>query len=95
MPVVRCPNGKTISGSILGQLRYVLSVATNNHQFGVSVRDIISEGYSKSYNPYIRSFKSAKEYYGVWKNLVLHVKQEFGINRLDRIEPHHIESFIE
>ena len=95
MPTIHCPNGKTISGSILGQLNYVLKEATNSGQFGIKVSQILSEGYSKSYNPYIRSFKSAKEYYGVWKNLVLHVKQEFGINRLDRIEPHHIESFIE
>jgi len=95
LPVIRCPDGRTISGSILGQLNFVLKEATNHHRFGVKVRDILNEGYTKQYNPYIRSFKSAKEYYGIWKNLVLYVKQEFGINRLDLIQPQHVEDFIE
>ena len=95
MPVIRCPDGRTISGSILGQLRFVLQEATNNHRFGIKVRDILREGYTKQYNPYIRSFKTAKEYFGVWKNLALYVKKEFGINRLDEIKPQHVEKFIE
>jgi integrase len=95
MPVIRCPDGRTISGSILGQLNYVLKEATNNHRFGVKVKDILEEGYTKQENPYIRSFKTAREYYGIWKNLALYVKREFGINRLDQIQPQHVEKFIE
>ncbi len=95
MPTIKCPDGRTISGSILGQLNYVLKEATNNHKFGIKVRDILAEGYTKQENPYIRSFKTAKEYYGIWKNLAIYVKKEFGINRLDEIRPQHIEKFIE
>ncbi len=95
MPTIKCPDGRTISGSILGQLNFVLKEATNNHKFGIKVRDILSEGYTKQENPYIRSFKTAREYYGIWKNLAVYVKKEFGINRLDEIRPQHIEKFIE
>ena len=94
MPTIKCPDGRTISGSILGQLNYVLKEATNNHKFGIKVRDILSEGYTKQENPYIRSFKTAKEYYGIWKNLAIYVKKEFGVNRLDEIKPQHIEAFV-
>ena len=95
VPVIVCPDGRTISGSILGQLNYVLKEATNNSSFGIKARDILNEGYTKQGNPYVRSFKTAKEYYGVWKNLAVYVKQEFGVNSLDKVEPQHIEKFIE
>jgi len=95
MPSFRTPSGITVSGSLLGQMKFVLNLATNNSNFGIKVSDIVKEGYTKSYNPYIRSFKTAREYYGVWKNFAIFAKNELGINSLHQIKPEHIELFIE
>ncbi len=95
MPAFRTPSGITVSGSLHGQLKFVLNLATNGSKFGVKVADIVKEGYSKSYNPYIRSFKTAKEYFGIWKNFANFVKENFGINSLNQIKAEHIEAFIE
>ena len=95
MPSFRTPSGITVSGSLLGQMKFVLNLATNNSKFGIKVSDIIKEGYTKSYNPYIRSYKTAREYYGIWKNFAIFAKNELGINSLHQIRAEHIELFIE
>jgi len=95
MPSFKTPSGITVSGSLLGQMKFVLNLATNNSNFGIKVSDIVKEGYTKSYNPYIRSFKTAKEYYGVWKNFAIFAKNELGINSIHQIRAEHIELFIE
>jgi len=84
-----------ISGSIIHQVSELLRISTNNHEFGIKVSDIYAEGYTKQSNPYCRSFKTAKEYIGVWLQLASHVRENFGINKVTDIRPEHIESFIE
>jgi len=96
MPRIVSADGSIrISGSIIHQVGELLRISTNNHRFGIKVRDILREGYSKQSNPYCRSFKTAKEYAGVWYQLATFVRSEYGINRVTDIEPHHIEAFIE
>jgi len=95
MPSFKTPSGIVVSGSLVGQMKFALQLATNYSKFGIKVSDIVKEGYSKSYNPYIRSFKTAKEYFGIWKNFANFVKENFGINSLNQIKAEHIEAFIE
>ena len=95
MPAFRTPSGIVISGSLLGQMKFILNIATNHSKFGIKMSDILKEGYSKSYNPYVRSFKTAREYYGIWKNFAIFAKNMFGINSINQIRSEHIEAFIE
>lgn len=96
MPKIVSADGSVrISGSIIHQVKELLNLATNNGKFGIKVSDIYAEGYTKQSNPYCRSFKTAKEYAGVWYQLATYVREEFGINRITDVAPHHIESFIE
>ncbi len=96
MPRIVSADGSVrISGSIIHQVKELLNLATNNSRFGIRVSDIYKEGFTKQENPYIRSFKTAKEYVGVWYQLATYVRSEFGINRVTDIKPEHIESFIE
>jgi hypothetical protein len=93
--IVSADGSIRISGSIIHQVKELLNIATNNSQFGIKVKDLYREGYTKQENPYIRSFKTAREYAGIWYQLATHVKSEFGINRITDVKPEHIESFIE
>ncbi|SNR73812.1 tyrosine-type recombinase/integrase [Desulfurobacterium atlanticum] len=96
MPKIVSSDGSIrISGSIIHQVKELLNLATNNGQFGIKVSHIYAEGYTKQDNPYCRSFKTAKEYVGVWYQLAEYVREEFGINKVTDIQAHHIESFIE
>jgi hypothetical protein len=96
MPKIVSADGSIrISGSIIHQVSELLRISTNNHQFGIKVSDIYAEGYTKQSNPYCRSFKTAKEYAGVWYQLASYVREEFGINKITEVKPEHIESFIE
>jgi hypothetical protein len=84
-----------ISGSIIHQVKELLSLATNDGKFGIKLSDIYKEGYTRQSNPYIRSFKTAHEYAGVWYQLASFVRQEFGVNKVTDIKPEHIEAFVE
>ncbi|WP_163329419.1 hypothetical protein GFV12_08510 (plasmid) [Desulfurobacterium thermolithotrophum] len=96
MPKIVSADGSIrISGSIIHQTKELMRIATNDSRFGVKVKDIITEGYTKQSNPYIRSFKTAKEYTGVWLHLASYVRENFGINKITDIRAEHIESFIE
>jgi len=96
MPKIVSVDGSIrISGSIIHQVKELLNVATNDSQFGIKVRDILSEGYTKQSNPYIRSFRTAQEYAGTWFKLAEFVRSEYGINKVTDIKPEHIEAFIE
>nr|AUH21277.1 hypothetical protein [uncultured bacterium]AUH21283.1 hypothetical protein [uncultured bacterium]AUH21288.1 hypothetical protein [uncultured bacterium]AUH21293.1 hypothetical protein [uncultured bacterium]AUH21298.1 hypothetical protein [uncultured bacterium] len=93
--IVSADGSIRISGSIIHQVKELLRIATNNGKFGIKVSDIYSEGYTKQNNPYCRSFKTAKEYVGIWYQLASYVRSEFGINRITDVRPEHIEAFIE
>jgi site-specific recombinase XerC len=96
MPKIISRDGSIrISGSIIHQVSELLRISTNNHQFGIKVSDLYAEGYTRQSNPYCRSFKTAKEYAGVWYQLATYVRETYGINKVTEIQPHHIESFIE
>lgn len=96
MPRIVSSDGSIrISGSIIHQVKELLRIATNNGKFGVKVSDIYAEGYTKQSNPYCRSFKTAKEYAGVWYQLATFVRSEFAVNKVTDIRPEHIETFIE
>ena len=96
MPKIVSSDGSIrISGSIIHQVRELLNIATNDSRFGVKVRDILNEGYTKQSNPYIRSFRTAQEYAGVWYKLAEFVRSEYGINKITDVKPEHVEAFIE
>ena len=96
MPKIVSADGSIrISGSIVHQVKELLNLATNGGNFGIKVSDIHAEGYSKQSNPYCRSFKTAREYAGVWYQLASYVRESFGINKITDIRAEHIESFIE
>jgi integrase len=96
MPRIISADGSIrISGSIIHQVKELLNIATNDGRFGIKVSDIYAEGYTKQSNPYCRSFKTAKEYAGVWFQLASYARSEFGINKITDIRPEHIEAFVE
>jgi integrase len=88
-------DGIIIGGSIIHQLKEIHRLSTNDHRFGLKVKDILSEGYTKQSNPYCRSFQTAKLYLAEWLKLGNYVRENFGINRVSDIKPQHIESYIE
>lgn len=86
MAKVRSAGGNCLSGSILEQLEHVFREATNDYSF--NVRSYRHAGLC------ISSHRTAREYYRILRALVTYVHEEFGVDRLDKIRPQHIEAFI-
>ncbi len=60
---------------------------------GVSKREMMSKFGGVS--PFVHSYSTFNRYMGVVKEFANYVKEEFGVNRIDKIEAKHIDSFLQ
>lgn len=59
---------------------------------GISKREMMAKFGGVS--PLVHSFSTYNRYTGIVKELVNYVREEFGINRIDKLKPEHFDNFL-
>ena len=60
---------------------------------GISKREMIAKFGGVS--PLVHSFSTYNRYTGIVKEFVNYVREEFGVNRIDKLKPEHLDSFLQ
>jgi len=96
LKTVKTPSGFKIRGSLIGQMEKLAAWNSNNNKYGITVKQILSEGYSKLDNPYLRGWTSKEEFLKTSRQLLSYIKNTSpGVKALWHIKPEHIQSYVE
>jgi len=96
LKTVVTPSGFKIRGNLVGQMEKLASYNSNNNKYGITVSQILSEGYHKLDNPYLRSWGSKEEFLKTNRQFLSYIQKNFfEVKALWHLTPFHAQSYAE